>query len=65
MKIGLMGLTLIGLAMLALTSCSKISEPWDTRDYFKQERARGAEQQQALRQRLFMESDSRRITLAD
>lgn len=52
MKIRLVTLTFVGLAMVALTGCAKVSEPWDSRDVYEQERTRSAEQQQALRQRL-------------
>lgn len=41
---------LFGFALF--TGCQRISEPWDTADYFKEERIRTAEQQQALQHRL-------------
>ncbi len=52
MKIRLVSLAFVGLAMVVLTGCSRVSEPWDSRDVYKQERTRSAEQQKALRQRL-------------
>ncbi|MFQ5755898.1 MAG: hypothetical protein ACE5H7_07345 [Acidiferrobacterales bacterium] len=40
------------LGFSALTGCSKVNEPWDNSDYFKQERTRTLQQQSALKHRL-------------
>lgn len=52
MNIRLIALTLLGFAVLGSAGCSKVGEPWDSREYFKEERARTAEQQKALHERL-------------
>ena len=61
MNIRLIGLTLVGLAALTFTGCSKVGEPWDSREYFKEERTRTAEQQKALRERLAQGQIDQRI----
>jgi len=45
-------LTPLVLGLVIVGGCAKVSEPWDKTGYFKEERARSAEQQQALRHRL-------------
>ena len=47
------GVVLLLTAALAMTlaGCARVQEPWDTRDYFKQERTRSATQEQQLRER--------------
>ncbi|MFQ5993861.1 MAG: hypothetical protein ACE5K1_02105 [Acidiferrobacterales bacterium] len=45
---------------IALASCAKIEEPWvRAEDQLQAERSRSLEQQQALRQRLFLDSGYR------
>lgn len=39
-------------SVAVLSACQPVSEPWDGRDYFAQERERSSEQQLALRNRL-------------
>ncbi len=36
---------------MTLAGCARVHEPWDTRDYFKQERIRSPEQEKQLRER--------------
>jgi hypothetical protein len=50
------GLIVILIGMIGVTACSRIEEPWDTRDYFKQERTRTPEQEKMLRERLIAQS---------
>jgi len=47
-------LVVLGLvsSIAVLSACQPVSEPWDNRDYFAQERHRDTEQQLALRNRL-------------
>ncbi len=52
MKRKLVSLILTAMAVTFMAGCSKISEPWDTRDHFKQERSRSMDQQEGLRHRL-------------
>ena len=50
--------------MIALASCAKIEEPWvNSKDQLKDERSRSVEEQQALRQRLFLAAGWRHIDL--
>ena len=52
MKTKLISLILTAMAISMVAGCSKITEPWDTRDYFKQERSRSVDQQEGLRHRV-------------
>lgn len=45
-------LTVLVLGVVFVGGCAKVSEPWDKTGHFKEERARSAEQQQALQHRL-------------
>ncbi len=45
-------LIILALAVVFVSGCAKVSEPWDKSDYFKEERIRSAEQQQVLQHRL-------------
>jgi hypothetical protein len=66
MKGKLVCLSLVTFGMVTLSSCAKIQEPWvQSENQLKQERTRTPEQQQALRQRLLLESGFRQINLAD
>ena len=38
-------------AAMMMEGCARVHEPWDTRDYFKQERTRSPEQEKLLRER--------------
>lgn len=48
------------LGLMFVTGCSRVSEPWDKADYFKEERTRSVEQQERLKHRLayFQEASS-------
>ncbi len=54
-------LFVVAIGLIALTSCSKIQEPWVSSDtQLKQERSRSVEQQMQLRNRLvFNQVDDR------
>ncbi len=66
MKSRLICLSLAAVAMIALASCAKIEEPWvNSKDQLKDERSRSVEEQQALRQRLFLAAGWRHIDLDD
>lgn len=47
-----LSLVILLLGLVLFTGCQRISEPWDTTDYFKEERTRTPEQQRALQHRL-------------
>jgi hypothetical protein len=64
MKSRLICLSLAAIGMIALANCAKIEEPWvNSRDQLKDERSRSVEEQQALRQRLFLAAGFRHIDL--
>ncbi len=64
MKSRLICLSLAAVGMIALASCAKIEEPWvNSKDQLKDERSRSVEEQQALRQRLFLAAGWRHIDL--
>lgn len=44
-------LLLAAMAAMITAGCAPIDEPWDSTDYFKQERTRSTEQQRALQER--------------
>jgi hypothetical protein len=48
----ILSVVVLVLGLVLFAGCSKVSEPWDTGDYFKQERTRALEQQRALKHRL-------------
>ncbi len=48
----IISLLMVPLALVLLTGCQKVTEPWDSADYFKEERTRTPEQQKALQHRL-------------
>jgi hypothetical protein len=66
MKSRLICLSLAAVGMVALANCAKIEEPWvRSEDQLKDERSRSVEEQQALRQRLFLAAGWRHIDLDD
>ncbi|MFQ5755083.1 MAG: hypothetical protein ACE5H7_03205 [Acidiferrobacterales bacterium] len=66
MKSRLVCLSLAASGMIALANCAKIEEPWvRSKDQLKDERSRSVEQQQALRQRLFLAAGYRHIDVDD
>jgi hypothetical protein len=66
MKSRLACLSLAAGGMIALANCAKIEEPWvHSKDQLKDERSRSVEEQQALRQRLYLAAGFRHIDTAD
>ena len=66
MKSRLICLSLAALGTIALANCAWIEEPWvNSKDQLKDERSRSVEEQQALRQRLFLAAGWRHIDLDD
>lgn len=51
MRTKLVGLLFAAVAAMILVGCSRIQEPWDSTDYFKQDRARSEAQEKELRER--------------
>lgn len=47
-----LSLMVVVLGFILVSGCAKVSEPWDNTGYFKEERARSEEQQQALQHRV-------------
>jgi len=61
MNIAKMGvLVLIAFGVLFGAGCSRVHEPWDNGDRYKQERTRSAEQEKSLRERALLGGAERR-----
>lgn len=54
MRIKLVSLLLAIMAAMIAAGCDRVEEPWDTSDYFAQERTRSVEQQKALQERAML-----------
>lgn len=51
MRTKLAGVFFAAVTAMILGGCSRVQEPWDSTGYFKEERARSAAQEKALRER--------------